>query len=257
MPPAEQLIARVRRKDWTVVPDVKHATEPVASGLAHLAAAEDRRVRELALVCLDEIGGAEARAAFLRALDDPVENIRDRGVGFLHHHHAAADLPALYRALADSPDLFVREQVALIIGEIGDAGAIPELRRQLAATTSAGLIGHLQLALARLGDRDSQERVVQRLERPSVLDRKEALQDFEYMSQPAYVPRLAPLLDDRRDADVVVPEPVPLVLRVCDLTVHTIERVARRPLPFGTDAPRQFSDNELATARDRIQRPRA
>jgi HEAT repeat protein len=254
MPPAEQLIERVRRKDWTVVPDVKHATEPVASGLARLAGAEDRRVRELALVCLDEIGGAQARGAFLQALYDPAENIRDRGVGFLHHHHAPADLPALYRALAESPDLFVREQVALIIGEIGDGAAIPELKRQLQDATASGLRAHLELALARLGDRDSQERVLGRLERPGIPERKEGLRDFEYMNEPAHAARLLPLLDDRREADVVVPEPVPLVLRVCDLAVLTVERVLRRPLPFPTDAPRQFSDEELHRAREILRR---
>src|SRR5215813_12580471 len=101
----QQLIDRVMAVDYAVVDGVKKAGPAAAPALDSLASNADPEVRELALVCLDEIGGVLAIDAFIRTLLDPEPMVRAAAMRGLHRHisdladAAASDLSTrLYNA---------------------------------------------------------------------------------------------------------------------------------------------------------------
>jgi HEAT repeat protein len=246
---SEVLIRRVEHKDWDVIPAMKGASPAVVDDLVVLArSSSDSEVRELALWCLNQADGAKARSAFVAALKDPGEDIRDKALRFLHRNHDAADLPALLPHLTSHPDDFVREQVALIIGEIGSRSAIPDLERALAQPQPEPVPHAIRLALARLGQPASRAEIFAGLSKATVSERRAALEDFAYIADPGETHRLIPLLSDRRPAVNIGRSGTTNTIRVCDLTVEVVSSILREPFSFSTETRRSFSDEELAEA---------
>ena len=243
------LATRVEAKDWRVVREMRGASPDAVSAIARLARHADREVRVLALECLDEVGGAVARGAFLAALTDRDEDVRDRAVRGLEHHAGRADVASLLGTVRSHADEFVRERLALIVGRVADRSAIPVLQEILAAGAPADVAAALALALARLGDAASRARVLDRLEAPDVEARRAAIADFVYVADAAEAARLLPLVDDTREA-----RPVGRLagysLRVCDLAIDALGLVlGPGALPFETNVFRRYSAEERLAAR--------
>ena len=253
---SEVLIRRVVQKDWDVIPAMKGAPPAVVVDLVVLARSySDSEIRELALWSLNQAGGAKARGAFVAALKDPREDVRDKALRFLHSNHDAADLPILLPHLTSHPDDFVREQVALIIGEIGSRSAIADLERALAQPQPEPVPHAIRLALARLGQPASRAEIFAGLSKATVSERRAALEDFGYIADPSETRRLVPLLSDRRPAVNIGRSGTTNMIRVCDLTVEVASAVLREPFSFSTETRRSFSDAELAEAGRAISGP--
>ncbi len=243
------LATRVEAKDWRVVREMRGASPDAVSAIARLARSADREVRVLALECLDEVGGAVARGAFLAALADRDEDVRDRAVRGLEHHAGGADVASLLAAVRSHADEFVRERLALTVGRVADRSAIPVLQETLAAGAPADVAAAVALALARLGAAASRARVLDRLEAPGVEARRAAIDDFVYVADAAEAARLGPLVDDTREA-----RPVGRLagysLRVCDLAIDALGLVlGPGALPFETNVFRRYSAEERLAAR--------
>jgi HEAT repeat protein len=250
---ADELIQRVDRKDWDVIPEMAAVGGAVADALARRSASPDREIRELVLYCLNEVGGLPARTAFLQALHDPDEDVRSRGVIFLHRHAAEADLPRIIGELRANPDHYVREHLALIAGEIDQPRIVPDLKTLLATEAALPVQHNIRLALARLRDAESQEKIFAQLQRPDVPARRQALEDFTYVHDRTQVARLAPLLDDRRDAKPAGPIGLGYRVRVCDLAVNAADRVLDHAFSFVPGVPRRYTDEELHMVRRAIE----
>ena len=134
----QQLIDRVMAADYTVIDGVKKTGPAAAPALDSLSSNADPEVRELALVCLNEIGGVLAIDSFTRALLDPEPMVRAAAMRGLHRH--ISDLGAaarphlsmrLYNAYDKSDDPVLRQNVALILGKMPTQQS-PELERHLA-----------------------------------------------------------------------------------------------------------------------------
>lgn len=253
----DDLIIRVEQKDWDVLDAMRNAGPDTIEALERLADSSDQEVRELVLWCFDEVGGEKARSVFLRALHDKNEDIRDRAIAFLHHHHGVSDLPILLREVGRHSDDYIREQAALIVGKIGESSSILALQRTDGPTQHRQVSRAIQLAMARLGDEQSRAVFFKDLESSQVKTLLQALKDFEYIRAPREAHRLAPALDDTRDAVNVGPSHQPYVIRVCDVTVNALDIVLRHPFPFQAGESRRYLNEELQVARELLRtRPR-
>ena len=106
----------------------------------------------------------------------------------------------------------------------------------------------IRLAMARLGDTDSKDVVLARLDSRDIDTRRKAIEDFVYLRDLASARRLLPLLDDRRDALKAGPTPSTYYLRICDLATDGLGAVlGSTAFPFPTGEYRRYSDEELAT----------
>ena len=254
----QQLIDRVMATDYTVIDGVKKAGPAAAPALESLASNADPEVRELALACLNEIGGVLAIDSFTRALLDPEPTVRAASMRGLHRH--ISDLGAaarpnlstrLYNAYDKSDDAVLRQNVALILGKLPTQHS-PELeQRWLAETDEIAQEGCL-VALARLGHPSAQTEYVRRLIETSGPSRVRLLDYGFYIHEAWLLYSLCTLLDDRSVAVRIGVDGVrfmPEYLRICDLAVVLIASISAHEFSFPVDRKTNFSDAQLDEVR--------
>lgn len=253
--PADARIKRVGQQDWDVVKEFSLADVAAAKELAKLAQDPDEEVREIALYCLASIAGEVAQQSFLGALTDSSQQIQDCGANFLLSHHHPKMLPPLMQQLAGNPSDYVRVQVALVIGKIGDPGVVAELEQRLEHEADAAVEESIGLALARLGQPEQLEQALAPLQSQEMEPRLQALRSFEYIGRPELSHLLGPALADTRDAVNVAPAGHGQYIRVCDVTINTLAVVHGDPFLFEIDRMRRYEADEMEAARALVSRP--
>lgn len=244
-----QIVERIGRGDGSVISEVAPLGPGIARDIIPLASHADPEVRELALYCLNEAGGPEAPAVFAAALRDSVNAVRYRACLFLHRHHAPQQGPELRRLLRDEPDPYVRGELALILAEMGDGEAALLLRTRLPHEPDQDARDKYRLALARLGDGQERRDIYAALASDRVEERYRALGDFAYVGDRTQAARLLPLLDDERPAENVAPGGHARFVRLCDVTVRTLDALLAHPFPFRVEFTKEYSPEELRQAK--------
>ncbi|HEY3065956.1 MAG TPA: HEAT repeat domain-containing protein [Methylomirabilota bacterium] len=244
---SQEVAGRVKQKDWRVLdaapgPDAGSAMLPLLDD-------PDPEVRELALHVLNVVGGPVARQGFLKALKDRGDTVRSAACRFLHVHATREDVPAILAEVTGSFDEYVREQMGLLVGKLGDANAIPTLERQLAAEPDAHARHGLSIALARLGERRARQAYLERLRADNPRQRAAALEDLLYIGDRRLVLDVLPLLDDLREAVNVAPSATRYFIRVCDVAVNVLDVLLQHPFSFKVERVRRYSAEELAEAK--------
>lgn len=246
---ADQVVEAIKTKDWTVVDPPDRIGPEAAEAILPLLDDEDREARELAVHCLDRAGGEKGKEGLLKALRDDYAMARAAAGRFLHAHVDESDLPVLLQELDSNEDEYVREQLALIIGRIGDEETITALGRKMKDEPDTHAQHALSLAMARLGDTRQVDAYTARLRAEDVESRVGALRDFEYLAQKRFLPHILPLLDDRRDGANVAPGGHHYFIRACDVAVNVVDKVFESPFPFASEQVKRYSDEELAQAK--------
>ena len=198
--------------------------------------------------CLNEAGGPAARQGLLKELTDRTETVRAAAARYLRAHYDKADLPAIVNMMNSSADEYIREQLALLLGESGDPSKIPVLatRKQLEKDQFARHAD--SLAMARLGDAGAKAELVQRLSLPEAKERVAALRDLPYVNDIGLLKHAIPLLDDTRDGLNVGPSHGPYFIRVCDVAVNIANQMLGNRFPWA-DPKKRYSPEELNEVR--------
>jgi len=150
-------------------------------------------------------------------------------------------------------DEYVREQLALLLGKLGEPAVIKPLQERF-LTEDWPLTKHaLTLALARLGDPDHRRAQVGRLNQPDPKGRVAALEDLLYIQDKTLAKEVKPLFDDVREGKNVGPSHGPYWIRVCDVAVNVLDRLLEHPFPFEIRGVKRYSGDELAQAKQVIQ----
>jgi HEAT repeat protein len=250
----KNVIEKIKNKEWDAVQDAKSIEGEPDEAIIEQASDPDVEVRELAIFCLNEIGGDKAIETFVRSLKDSEEDIRSRAVKFLHEHHSEKVLPELLIQLEENQDYYVREQVALIIGKIDDPSAIPELQKCYDKELDEIIKKNISLAKARLKDEDSQEPILENLKNEDIKILNQALIDFEYINDKELVDNIFPLLDDQRDVRNVAPIGHNYFIRVCDVSINVLDCVLEQPFDFKAGELKRYSDEELMQAKSVLEK---
>jgi HEAT repeat protein len=238
------LSARIREKDWSASLQAREEGLPAAGGLAALTADRDPEIRELALLCLDEIGGPDAERCFAVALLDRHPQVRSAAMRGMLHHATSGSVQALKNAYDQSPEPLVRENVMLALGKIEgmEAGS---LRRRFERETSEDVRDAARAALARLGDADARKEFSARLVASSGALRVRMLELGKYILQPWLAPALPALMDDESPAIRIgghgFPE-IPEYLRVCDVAVNLLGAIEKLSLSFDLKPNVQYTE---------------
>lgn len=244
-----QIIESIKRKDWKIIDQKGLFTPEIGSNLLPLLEEKDPEVRELTLHCLNASGGKAARQGFLKALNDAHDMVRAAASRFLHNNYSQEDLPVFLKEVKDNADEYVREQVALILGKIGDPRAIEVLQKQYTKEIDAHAKHGMFLALVRLKDSASRQKYISMLQNPDLKERVQALKDLVYIADQSMVPYIRPLLDDLRSAVNVAPAGYTYFIRVCDVAINTLDVLLNHPFPFKVDQIKQYSPEELTQAK--------
>jgi HEAT repeats len=237
-----QVAEHVKQKDWNIAERPGIVGADAGPELERLLNDPDPQVRQLAVTCLNQAGGASAKEGLLIALHDRTDTVRAAAARFLQNHFAAADVPVLEHALSQSRDEFVREQIALLLGKV--SADAPFLRGNMAKEPDEHARHAMSLALARLGDPGQRHELLQRLGQDQPAERVGALRDLPYVNDRALLVYLVPLLDDMRPGLNVGPSHGPFLLRVCDVAVNIANEMLGRPFPW-VQPVKRYSAAEL------------
>src|SRR5262249_46322697 len=108
---ATAVVDRVRDKDFTVLRELAGLSD--GQPLADLLAEGDAEVRELALFCLEEVGGPAAERAATAALFDDDAQVQAAAVRVLRRHATANVARPLLASYPMHQSPVVRRQIAV------------------------------------------------------------------------------------------------------------------------------------------------
>ena len=244
-----QVADRVKHQDWDILGVPGLFGPEAAPALLPLLNDPNAQVRELAVKCLDQAGGPDAKRGLLKALHDNNELVRATASRLLVRHVTPADVAAIRPELAVGRDEYIREQLALLIGRIGNQGEIAYLAQRHAFEKDAHAKHAITLARARLGDQVSKGEYVKTLYDADPMKRAVALADLLYLEDRGLVPSVLPLLDDDRPAKNVGPSHGPYFIRVCDVAINTLDQMLGHPFPFATGFMTRYSPQQIGQAK--------
>ncbi len=250
----QQIVEQIKLKNWELVSEPGQVGPEAGTAILALLNEPDSEVRELALHALNQVGDKIARQGFLRALKDQDDMVRSAAGQFLLNHHHNEDLPTLKKELAQHEEESVREDVALVIGKIGDKDTIDTLMTQLNQETDEDARHAMSLALARLGEPKNRQAYLQRLQQNDPKQRASDLNDFIYLSDHSMLNDILPLLDDLRDALNVAPSDSKHYIRVADVAINALDAALEHPFSFQIDHQRKYTSEELKEAKLVIQK---
>ena len=251
----QQVVEQVRRKQKAILESGGIGADS-GPALVGLLKDKDPGVRDLAVRCLDLAGGPAAPEGLLQALEDPIEMTRAAAARFLHTHATAANLPAIRKQLASNHVEYVREQMALLIGEIGGAADIPILAARRQGEKDEATLHAILLARCRLGDATATQEFLGQLSVDDPAIRVARLEDLPYIHDAKLASHVVPLLDDVRPGKNVGPSHGPYFIRVCDVAINELNKLLNQPFPFGIDFMRRYTPDEIARAKAIAGMPR-
>ncbi len=250
---ANELVQRIRRKDWNVVEPPNRIPPNAAPAIAPLLTDQDQDVRELAVAAIDKTTGPEAKQGLFKALADRNEVVRGAAARNLEHHCNAGDVDALVAQFRVHKDEYVREQLALLLGKLGQSSAMRPLQEGFKKEEWPHAKQAISLALVRLGDPNHRQAYIARLAQPDPKERVAALQDLLYIQDKTLAKQVKPLLDDERDGKNVGPSHGPYWIRVCDVAINVLDTVLGHPFRFQVRGVKRYSEQELSDAKRTIQ----
>jgi len=232
--------------DFSVIDEIS-ALEPTAAfpiiekGLTH----PNEDVRELSVLALEKRPEDKAVELLMKSIVDKDMSVQIAALHAMAKRPSIKMVAGLKQALPQV-DSDVRGEIVLLLGMCGDASQIEYLRVLLMKAEKEGereLSHDINLALARLGDVAAQKSLLINLNSEQVEDRRDALQDFEYINDPRLVAELKPLLNDTDVAMDIGKGPQHVYLRICDLAVMSVNKVLGHPFSFA-ERGRQFTKEE-------------
>jgi len=224
--------------------------------LIKLASHDDPDVRRVAMYCLRETGGLDAAKSMAGALLDKNAQVRGAALQGLY----ANPEPGAYSQALDAFDRsdvpYTRQQIALILGLMGQTSARGELKSRWPKLENDEIAEGVITALARLGDLEAQKNFVKRLHASRDENRGRYLEYCEYIGQPWLVKGLLPLLDDETpmvrigtDGD----EPHNEYLRACDIAVNLTASITGAGFSFEIGGGANHNEQELAEVKTFIK----
>jgi HEAT repeat protein len=246
------LIQRVLSKDPSTTLLAKRIGPSATPSLKPLATHADPVVREIALRCIDQSGGADVAGIFVAALDDKSASVRTAALTGLQNHLEESVYPQLLQAYDKSEDGITRQQIALLIGRLKSA-QVSDLQPKYTAEKDKQAQEGCIAALAKMGDKNSQSEFVKQLQAAKDRDLKRYLDYVDYIHQTWVLKHLLPVLRDKSPILRVGADGLqgmgPEYLRACDIAVNLVAKIAGVKFSFPVNQSTNYTDTQLEEAR--------
>lgn len=255
----DYLVKQILDKDPGAILTAQELGRLAGERIKPLTANEDEGVRQIALRCLNRSGGDGLAEVFASALSDESPSVRAAALNGLQNHSDAQTYARLLRVYETVSDSQHRKEIALLLAD-GEAANSNDLRRIYAREKDFEAAEACLVALAKLGDRDSQVEFLRRLSGARGGALKRFLEYVEYLGQTWALRGLASVLSDKTPlvgtgfcvAGVGanhLARDFPEYLRACDWAVNLIAEIAEAKFPFPVGGAKNYDDAELAAAR--------
>jgi len=183
------------------------------------------------------------------ALGDQDINVRSAAVRALWRSADAASMRELQTQAGTNGDPYVRGELALIIGKIAKKGDTSFLYGRRPTERDGDANHKVVLALTRLGDSKARDTMRVALASPDPQARLKAVREYEYIDDPKMLIDLKPALADVTDVFNINPAHAqPKLIRLCDVAVNVVAKVAKPKLSFDGNERKRFEANQIAEA---------
>ena len=251
MPDMETLKSQVLEKDPEAALRARQLGRKVASLLEELSKNQDSGVRRVALNCFREIGGPEAVKAFLRGLADEDPQTAGSAANGFDRHFAPGHAAELLATYDKAPDPLARKEIGLFLGRSSEVD-LREFRKRRDVERDPMAIEGVVSGLARLGEKESQEDFVRRLQASKEWERQRYLELAGYIGQPWLLKPLLPILDDKNALVTYGADARPqdmITLRSCDFAVTLVAAISKRKFSFPISERRSYKDPDIDEVR--------
>jgi hypothetical protein len=225
-----------------------------SAGLAvkTLAEHEDAAIRQLAVRCLNRSGIIGGEEIFVNALTDDSPSVRAAALNALDRRADAQvywRLLEVYDRVSDSQH---RQEIALMLGKIGEAN-LSDLKRAFSNEQDLEALEGCLAALAKLGDAGSQAEFLNRLVNAKDRALKRFLEYADYIGQIWVLRGLATVLNNQTFLNgsgvCRPPESLSEYVRACDQAVNLIAEIAGLRFSFPVRRMTNYTDSQLAEVR--------
>lgn len=221
-------------------------------GLLELAKNPDSDIRRITMYCLKETGGPEAAKAFLAALPDEDPQVAGAAVDGLNKLFDPVFAPQLLQAYDPAFEGFVRGEIALLLGRMDKAVDLKAFLKKRDEEKDPDAQEGCLVALARLGDKPSQEEFVRRLHASQERVRRRFLGHVAYIGAPWILKPLLPLLDAKENLVHYGVDAQPALdfdLRTCDLVVNLAAKISGKKFTFPVEDYVRYADAQIEEVR--------
>jgi hypothetical protein len=243
---ARELEAKIAAKDASapaLARQLGASAEPVLEKMSRHA---DGEVREVNVMAIGEAAGPSRNRMLIAALEDQDINVRSAAVRALWVSADSSSLLELQMQAGSNPDPYVRGEVAMIIGRIAKKGDTGLLGSRRAVERDGDANHKVVLALTKLGD--DKARVTQRaaLAATDPQARLKAVREYEYIGEPKMLIDLKPALADVAEVfNINPPHAKPRMIRLCDVAVNVVAKVAKVKLSFDGNERKRFESPQI------------
>lgn len=248
----ELLKQQILKKDPGSSIRAKQLGRPANPLLLELAKNPDADIRRITMYCLKETGSPEAAKAFLAALTDEDPQVAGVAVDGLNKMFDPIFVPQLLQAYDKAAEGSLRCEIALLLGRAGKAVDLKEIQKRQSAEQDPQALEGCLVALARLGDKPSQEEFVRRLHASGERARLRFLGYCAAINAPWVLKPLLPLVDAKEKLvhyGVDARPDLDIDLRTCDLVVNLVAQIAGRKFLFKIEDYKGYADGQLDEVR--------
>lgn len=243
------LVHQVKKADWDAVETAETLGETARSILVPFTRDKDPEIRQIALACLDNVGGPDASEAALKLLLDEDSEVVSSAIELLHNHPPFGQAEQLLKCYQQTDDPYAQEQIPVIAGrlapEIDMSPWVPLL--DLSADEEELNVG-LLAGLARMGHEPARKRFVSMMLSSRGKESASLIEYCSYMQDTWIVPHMIPLLDRRERAVTLFPDR-DIYMRTCDLALEAIVELTKAEVSFPVNRPEQYNASELESVK--------
>lgn len=237
--------------DAVIIADRISDKEGVISVIRSFLSDSNPEVRLVAVDCLSDILHPESIKLMANMLSDSYERVRTSAMQTLYSHHNSSIVPQLIENL-NNPDQNIAASVAMIIGYVDDASALPALKKQIDDEERATVKRNLVLASARLGDTDAQKIIAEQIKNPDSAIKLKIIDDLRYINDARIAPYLYYAMDDYGKGKNIGSKNKPFYARVLDAAITLAIKLMGDPFSFSVKEYELYTDEEITEARTKL-----
>jgi HEAT repeat protein len=233
------------QKSWASVDEAKRVGTAALPILRRFSRDEDYQKRQLTMTCVGEIGSPQGGTILANGIADENLNVALAAVRELIKKPYPSATDAVNEQLNKDQDQVLRELLALAAGWLpGDKTT--ETLQKIVAANDGRVSENARMALAKLGDAESRQIILQELSDPLPRTRYDALKKLIYIGDPSLARYAQRLLNDKNPALRIGNIRNPHFRRVCDQAVDTIVELLNAQVGFRVSPEKIYHDEEIA-----------
>jgi hypothetical protein len=238
----------IRNKDWSAVDASGKAGPPAVNIAEPFLKDNDPVVRLAAVDSVAAAGGPRAPELLMRMLSDKNEQVRMNAINGLHKRPPVGhedELMILWDQ-NNSRDGFVRQQIPMILAEMGAKDKAAALKARSLLDTRQEVDDGMTAAVAKLGDADMRKKQAKKLELAHGTRIAEIMPFVEWIDEQWVVPMLLPVLKHREIAQILATHILTIERRGCDVAVDAVMAISKAGFSFKMNRVAVYTDPQVA-----------